>query len=106
MNKLKVYFKDLKLGELIFENGLYKFFANQLNIKKANAKAYPIFLYGVNKDFCSESLLSAFSDLLPEKDNVIKNMMIGIDENDDDFVKLCKLAAADVEHRDFYVKLS
>lgn len=105
MHKIKVYFKDLKIGELSFINGFYLFETNKINIKKAKNKAYPLFLFGLENDFSSKELPECFESMIPSDENIDLNVLANIEANDEPFIKLLKIASLNLSYDDLGVKL-
>ena len=103
--KLKVFFKEIKIGELWFNNGLICYETDKNNLKKAYNKKYPLFLYDCESDFCLEHLPIGFLKLLPGEGDDDIVLMAEINENDSEFERLLKVAKLDLAHDDFYVKI-
>ena len=101
---LNVCFRELKLGKLFKENGMFVYKTNQNAISKAKDKWYPVWLYHAEKDFSENELPLSLLKLLPEKDSDTYKMA-QITENDDELSQLEKVAKLDLAEPDFHVEL-
>lgn len=105
MEKLSVYFKNIKLGELYFKNENFIYVANKCNVKKALNKGYPLFLYHCENDFVSDILPPAFEDILPKEEQIDLILLAGITESDNKFERLYKIAKLDLAYDGLYLKV-
>ncbi len=101
---LGVYFREIKLGELSFENGRYVYRAIPANVKKAHEKQYVTSIYGCDEDFVSNELPFAIAEFIPPAEIVDLNVMAGIMPTDTPYQKLCKMASLDLAYENFYLK--
>ncbi len=101
---LGVYFKDIKLGELEYINGMYAFRCNHKNVQKCRERGYLVSVYGCEDDFISHELPLAISEFIPPAEIEDLNLMAGINELDTEFEKLCKMAKLNLATEDFYIK--
>lgn len=104
MNKLYVKYKEITLGELSFDNGLYSYYAYADNVSVALNKGYPIFLYFVEKDFVSDHLPRCLNDFIP-KDNSQMFYEANLKQTDTNFEKLLKVASLPLYDGGLYISL-
>ncbi len=101
---LNVCFRELKLGKLFKENGMFVYKANEHAISKAKEKGYPVWLYNAEKDFTESELPLSILRLLPEKDSETYKMA-RIEDGDDELFILTKVAKLNLAEPDFHVTL-
>ena len=102
MEKLKVCYKECALGELSVVEQKYVYIPNEKGITEARKKKYPIFLYNTEDPFVSDVLPDPWQRLIITNEPENKMIAFDIDENDDDFVRLCKVAEVDCHRPDFH----
>ncbi len=105
MKVIRVYFKDVELGKLTFQNGNYCFQVSRSGVEKANKKGYPTFLYDCNESFVSDVLPESIKDLLSEEVLTSLEDLLEIVETDTEFDVLYKLAELDISKPDFHVEI-
>ena len=101
---LGVYFRDIKIGTLTFENGTYVYKAIPNNVKRAHQKGYVTAVYGCDEDFVSKELPMAIEEFIPPEEIVDLNVMANINSTDTPFQKLCKMGMLDLTYENFYLK--
>ncbi len=101
---LNVCFRELKLGKLLNENGMFVYKVNKNAILKAKEKGYPIWLYNAEKDFIENELPLSILRLIPEKDSETYKMA-GIEETDDELLILEKVAKLNLYEPDFHIEI-
>lgn len=101
---LGVYYRDIKLGTLTFENGNYIYKAIPTNVVRAHQKGYVTRVYGCDADFVSKELPAAIEEFIPPEEIVDLNLMANIQPTDTPFQKLCKMGMLDLAYENFYLK--
>lgn len=101
---LGVYYRDIKLGILTFENGNYIYRAIPTNVVRAHQKGYVTRVYGCDADFVSKELPTAIEEFIPPEEIVDLNLMANIQPTDTPFQKLCKMGMLDLAYENFYLK--
>ena len=106
MDRISVYFKDTKLGELSMINDKYVYVSIQKNIDKATQNGYLKTLYGCDKNFISKELPFSLKNFVVENDQIKNWGEANIKTKDSDFERLLKVAKLkDIAHDDFYIKV-
>ena len=106
MERISVYFKDIKLGELSMINGEYVYISIQKNIDKATQNGYLKTLYGCDKNFISKELPFSLKNFVVKNDNIKNWDNAKISKDDSDFDRLLKIARLkNTTHDDFYINL-
>lgn len=103
MKVIGVYYKEIKLGELTWDNN-YVYNAFLKNIVIAHKKGYPTYLYSCDESFISDELPYSLQNYVPNKSHIQIIQEAGILETDNDFEKLYKIAKLPYERESFYVK--
>ena len=67
---LGVYYRDIKLGVLTFEKGVYIYKAIPNNVARAHQKGYVTRVYGCDEDFVSKDLPMAIEEFIPPEEIV------------------------------------
>ena len=87
-------YKDLEIGKLVFEEGLYKFRINQNAKESAEQYGFPFALYFQDNEWLeSKQLFDFLEDFIPQKSRFDLNKRCGIKETDNDFQKLRKMVS-------------
>ena len=102
MKKIFVKYKDITLGELTFNNGLFNYEVNIKNVEKAQVMGYPVMLFNINKNFISATLPFSLEDLIPNENTILYKQAC-ITQKDDNFEKLYKVALLNLDDNGFYI---
>lgn len=105
MKVIKVCYKDIVLGKLTFQEGVYCYEASKIGVDKAYKKGYTTFVYDCDQSFVSDTLPASLQDLVSEE--IVSNIatLTEILETDTEFDVLYKFAALDVGKPDFHVEI-
>ena len=95
MSKISVYYKEIKLGELTFDDEYFIYSANKENVEHAHKLNYPTFLYNCDNDFKSKSLPYSFDDFIVKNKNIHLYPQAKIFPSDTLFERLYKFAKLD-----------
>ena len=105
MENLKVCYKECVLGELGFVDGQYVYVPNEQGVKSALKKNYPIFLYNAETSFMSEVLPEPWQSLVISNEQQNRMIVFGINETDNDFERLLKVAKTDCHRPEFHFEI-
>ena len=104
MQRISVFFKETKLGELSMVNDNYVYVCLPENIKKANQNGYLKTLYGCDKNFISKELPFSLKNFVVNNEQIKNWPEAKIEKEDSDFERLIKLAKLqDTAHDEFYI---
>ena len=103
MEAVIVYFKDVAIGELTFENNNFVYKTYEKGITEAIDKAYPLFLYDVYSDFVSPYLPESIGGWIPANENSDLYIEAGIEETDSVFEKLVKVSKLSLHDENVYI---
>ena len=103
METLVVYFKDVAVGELTFDNKNYIYKTYEDGISLAIENAYPLFLHNVDNNFISPYLPESISDWIPQNPNSDLYFEAGILETDSEWEKLVKVSKLALHDENVYV---
>ena len=101
---LGVYYRDIKLGVLTYEKGMYIYKAIPSNVVRAHQKGYVTRVYGCDEDFVSKDLPMAIEEFIPPEEIVDLNLMANIAPTDTPYQKLLKMGMLDLAYENFYLK--
>ena len=107
MKKINLYVRDLLLGHLQENEGLFAFVPHETNIKLARQK-YPLemraFKLNSSKVVCDKVMPYPFSSFLESTGRIDLIEKVGIEKNQSNFEKLYRLASLDLEYPIFRIK--
>ena len=101
---LGVYYRDIKLGVLTFDKGMYIYKAIPNNVMRAHQKGYVTRVYGCDEDFVSKELPMSIEEFIPPVEIVDLNIMANIEPTDTPYQKLLKMGMLDLAYENFYLK--
>ena len=104
MDRISVYFKDKKLGELSIIDNKYVYVCLPQNIENAYQDGYLPVLYGCDKNFISKELHFSLKNLVVDNDHIKNWEETNIKKEDNDFDRLLKIAKLkNTAHDDFFI---
>jgi len=106
MERISVYFKDIKLGELSIVDDNYVYVCIPENIEKATQNGFLKTLFGCDKNFISKDLPLSLKNFVVNNDNIKFWSETDITKDDSDFDRLYKIAKLNnLSKDDFYISL-
>ena len=105
MQTIYVKYKDVTIGELVCQNNVYMYRADQQGLTLANDKGYPIMLYFLDRDFIDARLPKSLKTFLPDH-NTQMWIDANIQETDSNFEKLYKVASQNLCDQELYIDIT
>lgn len=103
--KINVFYKDIKIGELIKIQNFYEYKANIKNIKRAENLGFFALIYGLNKSFKTNEIPLSIISILPENKNSDLYKLAMVDfEKDGEFTILYKMSKLKIEKPSFHIE--